>query len=78
MNFGSRLRQLRNEKGLTQAELAQKLSLGESTISFYEANKREPDYKTLLCFADFFKVSVDYLLGHSDQSFNPRPCIRGD
>lgn len=65
MNFGNRLRKLRNEKNLTQAELAKILAIGESTISFYESNKRQPDYDTLTRFADFFDVSVDYLLCRS-------------
>ncbi|MBW2672110.1 MAG: helix-turn-helix domain-containing protein [Deltaproteobacteria bacterium] len=65
MNFGNRLRQLRKEKGLTQAELAKLLSIGESTISFYESGKRQPDYETLIRIADLFNVSVDYLLGRT-------------
>lgn len=48
MNFGERLRQIRKEKGLTQAEVAKLLSIGESTISFYESGKRQPDYETLI------------------------------
>jgi len=65
LNFGNRLRQLRKEKGLTQAELAKLLSIGESTISFYESGKRQPDYETLIRIADLFNVSVDYLLGRT-------------
>lgn len=63
MEFGDILRSLRKEKGLTQAELAKAFSLGESTVSFYESNKRTPDYEILKKFADYFDVSVDYLLG---------------
>ena len=66
MSFGVRLRQARTEKNLTQAELAKMLSLGESTISFYEANKREPDYETLQKLADLLDVSLDWLLGRSN------------
>ena len=66
MSFGARLRQARTEKNLTQAELAKILSLGESTISFYETNKREPDYKTLQRLADVLEVSIDWLLGRSE------------
>lgn len=68
MNFGNRLRQLRKAKGLTQAELAKLLSIGESTISFYESGKRQPDYETLIRIADLFNVSVDYLLGRTDDT----------
>lgn len=70
MNFGVRLRELRKERGLTQAELAKLLSIGESTISFYESGKRQPDYETLIRLADFFNVSVDYLIGRTDDKNN--------
>lgn len=66
MSFGKRLKKLRLKKNLTQAELAKILKIGESTVSFYEANKREPDYEMLKRIADFFNVSVDYLLGRTD------------
>jgi transcriptional regulator with XRE-family HTH domain len=66
MSFGKRLKKLRLKKGLTQAELAKMLNIGESTISFYEAGKREPDYEMLNRFADLFNVSVDYMLGRTD------------
>ncbi|APC08571.1 helix-turn-helix domain-containing protein [Neomoorella thermoacetica] len=64
--LGERLRKLREEKGLTQIELAKKLSLANSTISQYEANKRTPDPPTLQRLADFFGVSIDYLLGRTN------------
>lgn len=66
MKFGDRLKFLRKEKDFTQSELAKIFSLGESTISFYESNKRTPDYELLEKIADFFNVSVDYLLGRTD------------
>lgn len=65
-----RLKDLRKEKQLTMKELGQKLDLAESTISLYESGKREPDYQTLLKIADFFNVSVDYLLGREEVSGN--------
>jgi repressor LexA len=67
MNFGHRLRQLRKEKHMTQAQLAQQFNLAESTISLYENNKRNPDYHVLLDIARFFNVSADYLIGRSPQ-----------
>jgi transcriptional regulator with XRE-family HTH domain len=76
MTFGARLRELRQNKGMTQAELAKALALGESTISFYEADRREPDYQTLNAVADFFGVTTDYLLGRTDDphgTFAPDP-----
>ncbi|SHK55066.1 helix-turn-helix domain-containing protein [Paramaledivibacter caminithermalis] len=72
MKFGDRLRELRKEKGLTQAELAKIFSLGESTISFYESNKRTPDYELLKKIADFFDTSIDYLLCRTDKRKPPK------
>jgi len=54
MTFGKKLRNLRIQKDLTQAELAKLMDLGESTISFYESDKRQPDYETLKKIAIFF------------------------
>ena len=42
------------------------LGMSQNTISRYETGAREADYKTLLIFADYFNVSVDYLLGRTD------------
>lgn len=64
--FGERLKKLRNEKELTQAALAKRLGLGESTISFYESDKRQPDFEITEKLADFFCVTLDYLLGRSN------------
>ncbi len=61
--FGERLAELRKEKELSQADLAGFFKLGQSTIGMYETNKREPDSTVLKGFADFFGVTVDYLLG---------------
>jgi len=63
MVLGERLKQLRQEKGLTQAQLGSYFNLAESSISLYEAGKRSPDYATLKRLAAFFAVSADYLLG---------------
>ncbi len=63
MSLGQRLLILRKERGLTQAELALALNLGQSTVAMYERDRRSPDNKTLRRLADLFGVSVDYLLG---------------
>lgn len=65
--LGERLAALRKEKGLSQAELAKLLNMGQSTIAMYERNRRTPDPTTLKRLADFFNVSVDYLLGRTDR-----------
>lgn len=61
--FKDMLKYLRNREGLSQAELAQKIGLGTSTISMYEVGKREPDFETLETIADFFNVDMNFLLG---------------
>lgn len=59
-----RLKELRGE--LTQAQIAEKLNLARETYRNYENGTREPDQKTLSDLADYFNVSVDYLLGRTD------------
>lgn len=57
-----RLKELRKKKHLSQVGLAMALDMNQNSISRYENGEREADYKTLIAFADFFNVSVDYLL----------------
>lgn len=61
-----RLEMLRKELGLSQEEFAKKLNMTQQRISAYEKEKREPDIETIKQFADFFNVSIDFLLGKSD------------
>lgn len=68
--LGKRLKTLRNEKNLTQEELGKKINVTKVSISGYENNNRSPDTETLQNIADFFDVSVDYLLGRTD---DPNP-----
>ena len=63
MEFPARLKQLRTERGISQENLGAELNLGKSTISSYEAEGRQPNYDTLIKLANYFDVSVDYLLG---------------
>lgn len=63
-----RLYLLREQKALTRKEVADFLKIDQSTYGKYELGKREPDYETLLKLSDFYEVSVDYLLGHSEQT----------
>ena len=69
-----RLRELRLNKGLTMKQVGLALGLAESTISLYETEKRQPDISTLGRLADFFEVSVDYLLGREE---TPAPETHG-
>ena len=65
MNF--RLKELRKKHKLSQVKLAMDLNMNQNTISRYENGIREADYKTLIAFADYFNVSLDYLLGRTDE-----------
>lgn len=64
--FGQRFKQLRQEKNLVQEKLAEKFFLNKSSISRYERDKQVPELEQLQKFAEFFDVSVDYLLGNTD------------
>lgn len=66
MIFIFRLKALRKQKGLTQIRLAIELNMNQNTLSRYENGLRQADYKTLILFADYFGVSIDYLLGRTD------------
>ena len=61
-----RLKELRQKKHISQVKLAMDLNMNQNSISRYETGEREADYKTLIAFADYFGVSVDYLLGRTD------------
>lgn len=62
-----RLRELRKEKGITQLKLAMDLGMNQNSISRYETEDHQADYKTLIAFADYFGVTLDYLLGRTDK-----------
>lgn len=62
-----RLKQCRAEKGLTQREVAIYCDLTEKAYQNYELTTREPKLEILLRIADFFDVSIDYLVGRTDK-----------
>ena len=62
-----RLKFLRKERGISQLKLAMDLNMNQNSISRYETGEREADYATLIRFADYFDVSLDYLLGRVDE-----------
>lgn len=62
----NRIKELRKEKNLTQADLAKLLDVSDRSIGFYENEKRDPDTKALKKLADYFSVTIDYLLGRTD------------
>lgn len=67
MKFNERLRILRHDLGLTQTDLSKKLGVGRTTISEYEKGKIVPKKDGLIKLANIFGVSVEYLLGLTDE-----------
>lgn len=68
----TRIRELRKERGLTQEQLGKVLGVVKSTISLYESGKSTPDDEIKIKIADYFDVSLDYLLGRS----NLKKCLK--
>ncbi len=64
--FATRLKELRKEKGLTQAQLAEILKIKQQSYTRYELETSEPCFEMLVEIAKFFDVSTDYLLGLKD------------
>lgn len=62
-----RLKELRLGQGISQLKLALDLNMNQNSISRYENGVREADYQTLIAFADYFQVSIDYLLERTDR-----------
>ncbi|ORI39398.1 transcriptional regulator [Leuconostoc mesenteroides subsp. cremoris] len=63
----NRLRELRIERGLKISELSNELNLaGSDAVGKYERGEREPNIHILIAIADYFNVSIDYLVGRSD------------
>lgn len=64
-----RSKALREKRGISQLKLAMDFDMNQNSISRYETGAREADYKSLIKFADYFDVSIDYLLERTD---NPK------
>ncbi len=67
-DFGEMLRKLRQDAGLTQKQLADRLGISKSTVSFYEQSIRSPSSDVLLRIARVFHISTDYLLGETEKT----------
>ena len=63
------LKDLRQRKDITQAELAEYLGITQQAVARWERNKSEPDLETLKTLANYFNVSTDYLLGNERRNF---------
>lgn len=66
-----RLKELRKKKKISQLKLALDLHMNQNSVSRYENETRQADYETLIRFADYFQVSLDYLLGRTDDPSFP-------
>ena len=64
--MANRLREIRKQKGYTQQKVAMDLNLSQNSISRYESGAREADYDLLVRFADYYNVSIDYILCRTD------------
>ena len=62
-----RLRELREARGISHLKLSMDLDLNQNSVSRYETGAREADYATLIKFADYFNVSIDYMLGRTNR-----------
>ncbi len=65
-SFAIRVKELRNEKGITQKELAEAVQVNQSMITRWEKDECEPTASAIIKIADYFNVSADYLLGRND------------
>lgn len=67
VDFSQRLKKLRADKHLTQAQVAKRVGVTASMVSSYETDIRLPSYEVMMRLADLFGVSVDYLLGREEK-----------
>ena len=59
------LKELREDRSVSQKQLAEAIGVSQQSINKYENHNIEPDIETLIRIADYFETSVDYLIGHS-------------
>lgn len=64
--FIERLKELRTEKGLSQAQLSKDIDFSQSAIAYWETGERTPNAQAIIALAQYFGVSADYLLGLED------------
>lgn len=69
VDFSLRLKQLRLDKHLTQAQVAERIGVTASMVSSYETDIRLPSFEVMVRIADLFGVTVDYLLCREDKRF---------
>ena len=64
--FAKRLKELRNEKGVTQQEIGSLVNMSKMAVSHWEKGHSEPSIAQLICLSNYFEVTVDYLVGKTD------------
>ena len=67
MKLAERMKELRKERSLSQENIAKELAMSTRTYGRYEAGEREPTASVLIRMADFYAVTIDYLVGRSDK-----------
>ncbi len=67
LKLSERLLALRHEKGLKQEDAAKEMGVAYRSYRRYEGGEREPDASTLVLMADFYGVTIDYLVGRTDE-----------
>ncbi|MFG3611277.1 helix-turn-helix domain-containing protein [Rummeliibacillus stabekisii] len=71
-SLGMRIKKLREQNNISQKDFAKKIDVSNVVLSRYESDERKPDYDTLEKIADYYDVSIDYLLGRSE---SPTPSL---
>jgi transcriptional regulator with XRE-family HTH domain len=72
----NRIRQLREQLGLRQIDVSEKTGIDQKTLSNYETGKTNPDSYSLIMLANFFNVSIDYLVGRVDSNLYSKEDIK--
>lgn len=67
-NFSIRLKELRTHAGISQKALGCILDVSDAAVTMMEKGRRSPSFEVLCALADYFDVSIDYLVGRSDES----------
>lgn len=75
MSFAERLQELREDKGISRKDLAASLNITVSALGMYEQGRREPNMEMLIRLADYFNVSLDFLVGRSFNEDETRKII---
>ena len=75
MSFAERLQELREDKGISRKDLAASLNITVSALGMYEQGRREPNMEMLIRLADYFNVSLDFLVGRSFNEDETRRII---